>query len=431
MNALFFAVCLMSSVAVFGMVAPSSHAKTAGGLRAGTARIDVTPEKPVQMSGYAGRKEPSTDVHDPLSVRVLAFGAGDRRLVLVATDLIGFYDGTAEIMRSALLAKCKLKPSELFLTAIHTHAGPTLTTDKKRGRASNLEYTGSLKGKLIQVVRQALDGMEPARIGLGVGYSPVGMNRRELRLGRDGTSAIVLGRNPDGPTDKEVLVMKVASAKGKTRAVAFSYAVHGTSLGTQNRTISGDVLGLAEQLAEKVLGPEVVAPAFAGASGDIDPWFRVLPGFNTEPGWTPEPILLGSLLGQEVVRVYRGIKRTASTDQLATELVTLKLPAKPKEGGSAPKPATAKFTVSVARVGDVAFVGLGGEVLNEIGKAIKAASPFKHTFIITHCNGAAGYLAPKHVHVQGGYEVRTSPFAPQAADIVVRKAVSMLHGLGS
>jgi len=139
--------------------------------------------------------------------------------------------------------------------------------------------------------------------------------------------------------------------------------------------------------------------------------------------------VLGTLLGQEVAHVYRGIKRTAPTDKLGTNLVTLRLPAKPGKDAAAPKPGAAAFNVTVARLGDVAFVGLGGEVFTEIGKAIKAGSPFRHTFIITHCNGAAGYLVPKEAHVQGGYEVRTSPFAPQAADIVIREAIRRLHGL--
>ncbi|GAG22992.1 unnamed protein product, partial [marine sediment metagenome] len=82
-----------------------------------------------------------------------------------------------------------------------------------------------------------------------------------------------------------------------------------------------------------------------------------------------------------------------------------------------------------ARVGNVAFVGIGCEVLTEIGRAIKAASPYKHTFIITHCNGAAGYLVPENLYIEGGYEVRSSPFGPQAAAIVVKDAVGMLHGL--
>jgi neutral ceramidase len=190
------------------------------------------------------------------------------------------------------------------------------------------------------------------------------------------------------------------------------------------------VLGLAEQFVEKILGSNVVVPAFAGASGNIDPWYRVLPGFNEEPGWIAEPVLLGTFLGEEVVHVYREIRQTAPAGKVATNWATLQLPAKPGDDVAAGKsPGTMPFVVSVARVGEVAFVGLGGEVLTEIGLAIKAGSPCEHTFVITHCNGAAGYLAPKELHVQGGYEVKSSHFAPQAADTVIREAIRLLHDL--
>jgi len=399
-------------------------------LKAGAARIDITPDKPVLMSGYGSRKELSTGVHDPLSARVLAFEAGGKRLVLVSTDVIGFYEGTADYLREALLGELGLQPSELFLTAIHTHAAPTLTINKEGGNPNNVEYTDVLKGKLIEVVRQALGGMQPVEIGMGVGACPVGANRRELRIGKDGQTSIVLGRNPDGPTDKEVLVMKVAKADGTPLAVAFDYATHGTSLGPGNLTISGDVPGLAEQFVEKILGTETIAPAFVGASGNIDPWFRVLPTFNEEPGWIPEPVLLGTFLGEEVVHVCRDIQQTASPDKIATNLVTIDLPAKSTNVTSTSgEPWTRPYAITVARLGDVAFVGLGGEVLTEIGMAIKAGSPCRHTFVITHCNGAAGYLAPKESHVQEGYEVQTSRFAPQAADIVIRESIRLLHDL--
>jgi hypothetical protein len=51
---------------------------------------------------------------------------------------------------------------------------------------------------------------------------------------------------------------------------------------------------LSAQFVEKS-SEEVITPVFAGASGNIDPWYRVLPGFNNEPGWIPEPVLLGTL----------------------------------------------------------------------------------------------------------------------------------------
>jgi len=430
MRMLDWIICL-SFVVVLIAAAPVCAGNPAG-LKAGVARIDITPDKPVTLSGYASRKGLSTGVHDPLSARALAFEAGGKRLVMVSVDIIGFYGGTDEYLRSALLKEFNLQPSELFLCGIHTHAAPTPTIDREHGNASNVEYMEALRGKLITVVRQALDGIQPVKIGLGVGYCPVGSNRRELRISDKGEGSIVLGRNPYGLTDKEVLVMKVAKPDGLPVAVAFDYATHGTALGYDNYTISGDVPGLAEQFVEKILGSDVVAPVFVGASGNIDPWYRVLPGFNTEPGWVPEPVLLGTFLGEEVVHVYRDIKQTGPADKIATNYAALQLPAKPGDDVPAdkkPDSSTFPFVVTVARVGDVAFVGLGGEVLTEIGMAIKAGSPCEHTFVITHCNGSAGYLAPKELHVQDGYEVKSSHFAPKAADTVIRESIRMLHDL--
>jgi len=411
-------------------VYPSVAAAGENTLRAGTARIDITPEKPVKMSGYGARTALSQDVHDPLSARVVAFENDGERLVLVSSDLLGFYGGTAESFRKVILGEFGLKPGELFLSAIHTHDGPTLTIDKEKGHPNNLEYTKNLEVKLIEVIRKALKDTGPVHIGAGVGYSPVGINRRELRFDGSGNSSIRLGRNPYGPTDKEVLVMKVAKPNGDVVASLFDYATHATCLGGKNLTISGDVLGLAEQFVEKILGENVIAPAFAGASGNIDPWFRVLPGFNTEPGWIPEPVLLGTLLGEEVVHTFRDIGKLSAGGDIKTAFVALELPGKQRGQLEIKKdcPPT-PYNITVAKVGDIGFVGLGGEVLTEIGISIKAASPFRYTFVITHCNGAAGYLAPEHLYVEGGYEISSSPFSPKAAGIVVKQAVKMLHGL--
>lgn len=421
------AVCVLLTACVFLCSSPL-QAKEESRLHAGAARVDITPEKPVKLSGYASRKDLSAGVHDPLSARVLVFENGSQRLVLVSADLIGYYNGTADYFRKAILEACDLQPAELFLCAIHTHSAPTLTSDVEHGHPNNVAYTETLKMKLIEATREALESTEPVSIGVGTGSCPVGSNRRELRISDKGDSSIVLGRNPYGPTDKEVLVMKVAKPAGELVALAFDYATHATSLGPKNYRISGDVMGLAEQFVEKVLGPNVIAPAFAGASGDIDPWFRVLPEFNTESGWIPEPVLLGTFLGEEVVHVSRRAEVSDSEGQVKTAFATLQLPAKQTDDSEA-SPSSVPLNVTVGRVGDVAFVGLGAEVLTEIGMAIKAGSPCKHTFVITHCNGAAGYLAPKDLHVEGGYEVRSSAFAPQAADIVVRESLHMLHNL--
>jgi hypothetical protein len=425
-----FTTVVLAFACVLVMGSRASARENAGLLRAGTAKIDITPKEPVRMSGYAGRKGLSQDVHDPLSARVVTFTTGDKRLVLVSSDLIGFYSGTAEHVRKILLEEFKLEPSELFLSGIHTHAGPSLTVDKERGNPSNFAYTQDLITKLKKATREALSNMEPVQIGVGVGHSPVGSNRRKLVFDKLGNSEIRLGRNPYGITDKEVLVMKVARPDGEIAAAMFDYATHATCLGGKNYTISGDVIGLSEQFVEKIIGPEAIAPAFAGASGNINPWFRALSGFNDEPGWIPEPVLLGTVLGEEVVHVLRDITDVSGAGDIRTAYVTLELPGKKLGELTIAKdcPPT-ELNITAARIGDIGFVGIGCEVLTEIGMSIKAASPYKHTFVISHCNGEADYLPPKHLYVEGGYEIKSSPFAPQAADMVVKQAVRMLHEL--
>ena len=75
-----------------------------------------------------------------------------------------------------------------------------------------------------------------------MGYSPVGSNRRET----DSDGSVTLGRNPYGPTDKEVLVMKISSDNGKSIGALYNFATHASSLDPANLKISGDILGISE-----------------------------------------------------------------------------------------------------------------------------------------------------------------------------------------
>ena len=177
------------------------------------------------MSGYAGRKEESTGVHDPLSLRVTVFENGNQRLVLISADLIGFYEA-GDAFRRAICERHGLQPSELFLAGVHTHSGPTPTLSED-GFANNVEYTRNLQEECVEAVGQAIGVLRPVQIGVGRGHSPVGVNRRE----RMPDNRIRLGRNPNGPTDKEVLVLKIADAEGKALGALFDYATHATSLG--------------------------------------------------------------------------------------------------------------------------------------------------------------------------------------------------------
>ena len=138
-------------------------------------------------------------------------------------------------------------------------------------------------------------------------------------------------------TDREVQVLKLARpGQNQLAGALFAYATHSTSLGPHNYSISGDIHGLAEQFIEKYLGAEVVAPGFAGASGDVDPWFRIKPDFKTTNGWVPEPVLLGTFLGEEVAQVLEGIRGYVTNGAIKSRFETVELPAKARGEGPAP-----------------------------------------------------------------------------------------------
>lgn len=392
---------------------------------AGLAKTDITPAIPVKLYGYSSRKNYSEGVHDSLSARVVVLKNNLKKIILVSVDLGSFGQETFPIIQKKILDRFDLKDSELFLSTVHSHSSPVLTLNAETGDPNNIEYTKLLVEKLIAVIDEAFRRMQPVYAGLGSGSSPVGANRREMKA--DGS--VTLGRNPYGITDREVQVMKIVTHAGEPLGALFNYATHSTSLGPANLLISSDILGLSAGFVEKILGKEVISPVFAGASGDIDPWYRILPGFNNEPGWIPEPVLLGTLLGEEVVHVFRSITEMKSGGEISSSFFTLECPRK-KGSDDKTQSETVPVNIIAASIGsDVAFIGFSLEMLTEIGMEIKKGSPFRHTFIITHCNGYSGYIAPAELYKEGGYEISSTPFEIGSSELVVKTALRMLYDL--
>lgn len=401
-------------------------------LYVGTSKTNITPKEPVYLAGYSGmNSDRITDVvHDSLYCRVTAFKVADKRLILLSSDLVGFF-GQYEIIKNALMKKFALQPEDIFLSSIHTHSGPFTTLRDEYKNTSNYRYTQTLKDQIIETVGKALHNMKHAEITVQGGYSPIGINRRILKFNPDewpvDGGLMKMGRNPQGIVDNEVLVLKVTGIENEFNCCLYNYACHARSHHYGSKIITGDFMGISEQLIEKILGNGMVASAFAGASGEIDPYY-VSGGFNNEPNWTPETELMGAMLGQEVIRTYRDAQHKVEFSGIQSNIVTLQLPGRKRgEYVSSDSVATEEFTITVATIGEIAFIGLGGEPSVEIGLRIKETSPFKYNFVVAHCNGGSGYLSPREYYAERGYEVTYSQFGPEAADIVVKETLTMLY----
>ena len=70
-------------------------------LKAGSARVDITPTSPVWMSGYAARTHPSSGVLVPLWAKALALeSSGNRHIVIVTVDVVGIPTTSTVTMKS-------------------------------------------------------------------------------------------------------------------------------------------------------------------------------------------------------------------------------------------------------------------------------------------------------------------------------------------
>lgn len=84
-------------------------------------------------------------------------------------------------------------------------------------------------------------------------------------------------------------------------------------------------------------------------------------------------------------------------------------------------------TIAIGK--SVAFGGFPGEPFNDIGKAVKAKSPFALTMCMCLTNGSRGYFPFSDSYTEGGYESATSPFGPSVADNLVDGELRLLNRL--
>ena len=130
---------------------------------------------------------------------------------------------------------------------------------------NNVDYTRELEDKLVDVVGAALAKMEPASLSYGVGRAHFALNRREPTA-----KGIKLGKNPAGPTDESVPILRVQDAGGKPLAVVFGYACHNTTLRPDMMKIDPDYAGYAQDRVEAD-NPGAMALFVTGCAGDADP----------------------------------------------------------------------------------------------------------------------------------------------------------------
>src|SRR5439155_5339884 len=195
--------CYIAGLLVFQMPFLRAMAATAESStpEIGVAVRDITPELPIWLAGYAGRKRPADKVDHPLLVQALALkNSTGERFVFVALDNCEVSHPFMQPVLQQFAEKYQLGPGGVAVVSSHTHSTPvleqTLTdmvqpTPEERERIAR--YSQSLRSKLVEAVGAALSDCQPAVLAQGLGRATFAVNRRLLEGDR-----VRLSDSPDG-----------------------------------------------------------------------------------------------------------------------------------------------------------------------------------------------------------------------------------------
>jgi neutral ceramidase len=411
----------------------------AAAFRASVAKVDITPTTPQWLLGYGARQ--SDGVHDQLYHRIVALDDGKTTIYIVSSDIAVMSPGYSDKVALDVQQKLGIPPENLWWTVTHTHSAPEVGPPgvpasfmperykQAKSGESNPEYTQFFEEKLIEGLRMAKDKLEPARLGMGLGFSTANMNRR----GTDVDGKVVLGMNPDGPVDRQIGLIRLENTHGKLIALIANYAMHGTVLGPANLKISSDAPGIVAEYVEQKLGAPMLF--INGAEGNMAPIYSVYP--DPAAGHLSE---FRRLLGDRILQANERVTGMTTDVVLTPSETTVETPLKPgltwpsELGKYIRTPPDGKTLVLIPvrflQVNREAVLwGAPLELFCEFAIDVRDHSRFPYTFYFGLLDGWLGYLPNRQAFREGGYEPSTSPFTEQVDDDFRQGVITHISGL--
>lgn len=387
----------------------------------GVAKVDITPEQPVRMYGYASRKTESEGIAGRLNAKALAIGGeqGNELAVLLTVDCGAVPADLREEVFRRVQAQTSLKPERFMLCNSHNHSGPNL---KGMATMSGVEhehlstYAQQLSDRLEKVVLEAVAARQPGRLSWTRGSVGFAANRRVLTDGKwTGFGAV-----PGAPVDHSLPLLRVTDAKDHLVAVVVNYACHCTTLRGNFKQIHGDWAACAQEYIETD-HPGAVALVTIGCGADSDPC----------PHSTVELCEQhGRALADEVNRLLEGEFKTVGPTLVARsrplEVAYQEPPSLEELGERAgrswaldslkgqlergEKPPTSR-TLQIATWvfgDDLAMVFLSDEIVVDYALRMKREMGGGRLWINAYTNDVSCYVASERVLKEGGYEARNS-----------------------
>jgi len=423
--------------------------------RAGTARVDITPDGPIWMSGYANRDHPSEGVLASLYAKALALDDGKgTRVVILTTDLIGLPRTITDAVSARAMKQYGLERSGILFNSSHTHTGPVVRENlstmydlSAQEDARLKEYAEKLTGKLFTVLGAALGNLAPAQLEFGQSRAGFAINRREFT-----PDGVKLGLAPKGPVDHSVPVLAVRGQDGKFKAVLFGYACHNTTLA--HYMISADYAGYAQAAVEKA-HPGAQAMFLLLCGGDQNPNPRRTDALAEQHGQAlaasveqvlalarREPVRAPIKAAYQVTTLRFAVHTREQFEKEAKDANVFKARrakqmlaqyAERRERRSTPYPVQA-----IRFHKDLTILALGGEVVVDYALRAKKENPNERLVVAGYSNDVMCYIPSLRVLKEGGYEANDSmvyygmpgPFAEDVEETIFQAIRGVLKRVG-
>jgi len=390
-------------------------------LSVGYGRVDISPEIGTPLDGYGNSLErPCTEVTERLYATCVAFTDQDGYTILLYhMDLGRSYTDSAPFWRAKISKETGIPTEQIMISATHVHSGPDLTLGNN---AIIDDYKASLRNWVVEAAEAALADRKPAKMYTATAY-PEKLNYvRHYKLS-DGT----YGGDGFGSFKTNTIVGHVSEADNQMQMIKFvreggkdvlllNWQGHPHRDGGSAKTnATSDIVGGMRTILEKELDCHFAY--FSGASGNINNVSRI-----EEEKITKDYLEHAQALSNYAIEAAAGF---AEVPIGKLQIIGSTLEAERKDGSG-----KQKLPLYAFAIGDVAFITAPYEMFDTNGMAIKNASQFSMTFVITYANEHWFYIPSAYAYEYNAeYEIRVCRFVPGVAELLEAEYISMLQEL--
>ena len=427
--------------------------------------MDITPPLGTPISGYFTARY-AKDVRDPLQVNALAFGNGEDVAVILALDIVAMSQAHADDLRSRFAARTGIPAERVMICCLHQHTAICVGGREIFWPVKDELYLRHFYRKLADAAQMAVSDMSEARV-----FAAEAQTKEEIAFVRryrmaDGK----IRTNPNtekygipvcrcDESDNTVRLLRFAR-EGKKDIAYVNFSTHPDVIGGSR--FSADWPGFVRRFVEKD-NPDALCISVTGFQGDSNhvDFFKETNEERYPHGkGYDHSRYMGRVIADTVKKVWNtGVEHTADTIYADVQTIYNKTNTagmeyygeavqyvREYEAGSPQNtahitdvatayrildlqkaPIYQPVAVTVMGLGDILFVGLGGEPFTAYTHAAHAAAGDKTVLCSCCTNGYQGYLPHARAFFEGGYEVNNTFFTAELEEQCVEKMKEMLE----